>query len=113
MAIDALQRDIFTKLGVEPGNYVVFAEQAENLFMPSSLFALDEYGVPVQTAQRLASLLLPSSSPLRSLDTVLARLLNLSLQDLGLTAFEIDILEDVRRTISPQRTNDRPPDPDS
>ncbi len=99
MVIEAIQRDIFTHLGLNPGDYAAFAEQAENLFMPSALFALDEYGVPVQTAQQLASHLLPA----RSLDTVLARLLTLPLRELDLPEFEIDILEEVRRTIVPQR----------
>jgi hypothetical protein len=53
MAIDALQRDVMGGAGLQVGNYAFFAEQAENLFMPSVLFALDEYGIPIQTAQRL------------------------------------------------------------
>jgi hypothetical protein len=44
MVVDAIQREIFSKLGREAGDYSVFAEQAESLFMPSVLFALDEYG---------------------------------------------------------------------
>jgi len=35
MAIDALQRDVLGGAGLHTGNYVFFAEQAENLFMPS------------------------------------------------------------------------------
>jgi hypothetical protein len=70
MAIDALQRDVFEREGLKAGNYAFFAEQAENLFMPSVLFALDEYGIPIQTAQRLQRSLLPASS----LDEVSARL---------------------------------------
>jgi hypothetical protein len=55
MVIDAIQREVLTASNLTAGDYAVFAEQTENLFMPSALFALDEYGVPIQTAQRLAS----------------------------------------------------------
>ena len=97
MVIDAIQREVLTASNLTAGAYAVFAEQTENLFMPSALFALDEYGVPIQTAQRLASRLLPA----RSLDTVLARLVDLPLEALNLTAFETEILEEVRRTLAP------------
>lgn len=53
MTIEALQRDVLGGAGLQVANYAFFAEQAENLFMPSVLFALDEYGIPIQTAQRL------------------------------------------------------------
>jgi hypothetical protein len=74
MAIDALQRDVMGGAGLQVGNYAFFAEQAENLFMPSVLFALDEYGIP--TAQRLRGSLLPASS----LDEVLLRLGRINLE---------------------------------
>lgn len=96
MVIDAIQREVLMASNLTAGDYAVFAEQTENLFMPSALFALDEYGVPIQTAQRLASRLLPA----RSLDTVLARLVDLPLEALDLTAFETEILKEVRRTLA-------------
>lgn len=97
MVIDAIQREVLTASGLKAGDFAVFAEQAENLFMPPALFALDEYGVPIQTAQRLASRLLPA----KSLDTVLSRLVELPLHDFDLTTFEIEILNEVRRTLVP------------
>ena len=104
MVISNIQYDIFTKSGVAPGDYALFAEQAENLFMPSTLFALDEYGIPLQTAQQLANRLLPA----HSLDNVLSHLMKLPIRKIGLSDFEIEIMEDVRRTIRPQRILDGP-----
>jgi hypothetical protein len=69
--------------------------------MPSVLFALDEYGIPVQTAQALETTLLPASS----LDEVLARLRGANLDAVDLSAFEREILHDVRRTLFPASTS--------
>jgi hypothetical protein len=97
MAIDALQRDVMGGAGLQVGNYAFFAEQAENLFMPSVLFALDEYGIPIQTAHRLRRSLLPASS----LDEVLLRLGRIDMENADLSPFENDILHDVRLTLFP------------
>ena len=97
MVVDAIQREIFLEQRIKPGNFALFAEMAENLFMPSALFALDEYGVPVQTAQRLAPMLLPAAS----LDVVLERLVNLDLSEVALSSFEIELLEEIRRLTAP------------
>ncbi len=91
MAIDAIQREIFSRKGVKSGDYALFAELTENLFMPAALFALDEYGVPVQTAQTLSNFLTPADT----LDTVLSRLVRLQFNDINLSEFEIDVLADV------------------
>lgn len=105
MTIDALQRDVLGREGSPVGNYAFFAEQAENLFMPSVLFALDEYGIPIQTARSLQGSLLPASS----LDEVLARLGRIDLQAISLSAFEHDILREVQETLFPPRRPAGPP----
>jgi DEAD/DEAH box helicase len=104
MVIDAIQREVFNQQGIKPGDYALFAEQTENLFMPSALFALDEYGVPVQTAQRLRSQLLPATT----LNVVLERLARLDLTQLDLTTFEVDLLSEVRRLATPSRSRRTP-----
>jgi hypothetical protein len=98
MVIDALQKDVFAANDIAPGDYTLFAEQSENLFMPSVLFALDEYGIPIQTAQTLESNLMPATS----LDEVLERFRGLRLEGLNLSTFERDVLHDVRQTLFPQ-----------
>jgi hypothetical protein len=97
MVIDAIQREILTGQDQPPGDYALFAEQAENLFMPSVLFALDEYGIPIQTAQALEPLLVPADT----LDDVLGRFRDIPLARLQLSAFEEDVISEVRETLFP------------
>ena len=95
MAIDAIQRDVFNRMGKAPGDYSLFAEQTENLFIPPALYALDEYGIPLQTAQALSDGLLPAET----LNQVLSKLRSLDLRDYTLSRFEVEVLEDVRKAI--------------
>ena len=95
MAVDAIQRDVFAKSGRTPGNYSLFAEQTENLFISPVLYALDEYGIPVQTAQALEDGLLPANS----LNQALSKLRELDLNRFTLSSFETEILDDVRNSI--------------
>ena len=66
--------------------------------MPSVLFALDEYGIPIQTARVLEPILMPATS----LDEVLQRFRELRLEDLNLAPFEQEVLHDVQKTLFPQ-----------
>jgi hypothetical protein len=95
MAIDAIQRDVYSKMGKTPGDYSLFAEQTENLYISPALYALDEYGIPLQTAQALSDGLLPADT----LNQVLSKLRTLDLSGYTLSKFEIDVLEDVRKSV--------------
>lgn len=54
MAISNIQGEVMMRNGREKsGDYSLFASRAGSLFMNASLFALDEYGVPPETARRL------------------------------------------------------------
>ncbi|QGP79390.1 hypothetical protein [Sphingobium sp. CAP-1] len=54
LAISNIQAEVLTRNGRETvGDYSTFASRAASLFMNSSLFALDEYGVPPETTKRL------------------------------------------------------------
>lgn len=97
MVIHAIQHDVLTREKRVPGDYTLFAEQAENLFMPSVLFALDEYGIPIQTAKTLESWLLPAAT----LDDVLERFRTLPVHRFQLSAFEREIVADVCNVLFP------------
>jgi len=97
MVLDVIQREILNARNLAAGDYSLFAEQSENLFMPSVLFALDEYGIPIQTAQALSRMLMPAES----LDDVLTKFRTLPLSNLQLSAFELDVIEEVRATLFP------------
>src|SRR3546814_3504279 len=54
LAISNTQAEVLKWNGRETvGDYSTFASRAASLFMNSSLFALDEYGVPPETTKRL------------------------------------------------------------
>lgn len=92
MVIHNIQRDVFTTLDIRPGDYTVYAEQAEHYFMPSTLAALEEYGVPLQIVWKLAKDLAPHFE----FDEVLGRLRELDLSTLAFPPFEIKLLQQVQ-----------------
>lgn len=95
MVIDRIQRDVAQKVGVEPGSYGLYAEHAENLFMPGSLTALEEYGLPLQIVRKIGEQL----RPYEDFDGVLARLKRLDVGTLNLTGFEREWLADTQAAI--------------
>jgi hypothetical protein len=92
MIIHNIQRDVFSTLEIPTGDYTVYAEQAEHYFMPSTLAALEEYGVPLQIAWKLAS----SLGPHYEFDEVLARLRDLNLARDDISSFERTLLAQVQ-----------------
>ncbi|MNS84117.1 hypothetical protein D3C72_1179300 [compost metagenome] len=96
-AIDYIQRELFHRLGFQTkGDYSLYAARAENLFMAPGVFALDEYGVPLETAKRLFR-----SEDYRTLDEALAALGKLSPSSSQLDPFEAELIADVQRGLGP------------
>ena len=92
LALDRIQRSVFTKLKLKPGNYSTFSSQIENWFLDPAIMALDEYGVPVQVGQRLQQVMKPEGN----LDTAIKQFQALNLDTLQLSTFERDLLKDAR-----------------
>ena len=90
-ALERIQSEIFQQNNLRPGEYGIYAEQVENLFLDPALFALDEYGVPIQTAIKLKSKLKANNK----LDPVLDRLKKLRISSLDITTFEKEILTEI------------------
>lgn len=90
--IQEIQSEILPRYGRECGDYSKFCEQLEHLFIPANLFALDEYGIPLQTAARLESFI---GHP-ESLDAALNQIskLDISLQDF--TSFEVGLIRSLQ-----------------
>lgn len=87
--LENLQADVFHKAGIlNTGKYGAYASIIENLFMDPALFALDEYGIPLQTAEKLAKELAPDGN----LDLVINRLKELDIPNLNISNFEKDLL---------------------
>lgn len=89
MAINRIQKDIFSIAGFEHGDFALFAEQLENLFHDPLLTALEEYGIPVQISSKLKRAILPSNNLDETLRNV--RVLASRLASFGLGQFEQDI----------------------
>jgi hypothetical protein len=97
MTISHIQAEVLRRAGRETvGDYSYFAARAESLFMNSGLYALDEYGIPPETARRLA----PRDVAPMSLDQALALVGGV---DIGpsteLHPFECEIIADVKATL--------------
>lgn len=89
MALDRIQRDVFTRIGRQPGDYSAFAAAVEARFLPFPLTALDEYGLPIEVAAKLLRYL----EDAESLDDALDRVAQLDPNALPLTLFERELLE--------------------
>lgn len=89
-AIDLIQRDVLTRLELPPGNYDSYANHVETLFLDSAIFALDEYGVPLELARKLEPFIQSSGD----LDATLEALKQLDLDSLNLSPFEMEVLRD-------------------
>jgi len=84
MTIDRIQRDVLGRAKVRSGNFEGFAAAVENLFLDSTLMALEEYGLPLEIARKLEAALQPDGD----LDAVLERLKAIDVDEYDLTPFE-------------------------
>lgn len=94
-ALSKIQTEVFSQLGRKSGDFTFFANQMETMFASPLLYALDEFGIPLQISRKLERKLLPADD----LNQVLRRLRNLNLNALDLSPFEIKLtksaIEDV------------------
>lgn len=94
-ALNRIQRHIFERYGLQPGNYDAYISHIENLGRSPVVNALDEYGLPTQIGQVVWERL---GSP-ETLDVTLARLRSSSGLFPGLTLFENLLVTEVRATL--------------
>jgi hypothetical protein len=95
MALDGIQRVIYQRAGLRPGEYSMFATALENSFLPAGLAALDEYGIPIEVARKNARAL---GQP-TALDEALAAVKSVDLAQLDLTPFERTLVSDTRKSL--------------
>lgn len=94
--VENIQKDLFTQYDKNFGDYSYFIELVENMFLPPKLVALDEYGVPIQTAMRIKDDL----GDIESLDEILYKLSRINIEKLNISEFEYNILSDFQKTIA-------------
>lgn len=95
MALNRIQQEIFSEHRVTPGDYSFFATEIECLFTNPLFVALDEYGIPLQTSDKIKGALDATGN----LDKLLLTIRNLNLEGLNISSFEREILEDVKTQV--------------
>lgn len=97
MAISNIQAEVLTRNGrKQVGDYSLFASRAGSLFINPSIFALDEYGIPAETARRLAE----GQAQPDTLDQALALVVAMDTSvNSTLHLFEREIIDDLRSTL--------------
>jgi len=93
MALSRIQQHVLGSLGLKTGNYAFFSSQVECLFRNPVVAALDEYGIPMQVAERIQPILGTTSD----LDVAVQNLKRIDLKLLSLDAFERELLEDAKQ----------------
>jgi len=79
-----IQRFVFVKRGIEPGDYGFLATQIENNFLPGNLAALLDYDIPASALRKIQRVADPSKSP----EEILVRIRGLDLRKLNLIPYE-------------------------
>ena len=92
MILQAITEDVFTRYGLQAGNYKLYASAVETLFRPPMLTTLEEYGLPAPLSARLSQFI-PLDSPAGQIDDVLDRLRSMP-RVAGLSSFEEEMLRD-------------------
>lgn len=91
--LDSIQREVLSRNGIEnSGDFNNYASNVENLKMDPILFALDEFGIPLQTVDKLKTRLEGASN----LDQCLALIQKLNYDNTELLKFEKQIIDNFK-----------------
>jgi hypothetical protein len=95
MAISTIQAEVLGRMGRPVGDFSFFAARAENLFLPPALMALDEYGLPLQIAQKLGL----GQGHDDEIDDVVPQFRSLDVTRFALSIFERYLVNEVRQDL--------------
>jgi hypothetical protein len=95
MTTSRIQAHVLRQLGLPQGDYSSFATQAESLFRSPIVAALDEYGIPLQVAEKLQAHLRSTTD----LDAALQHLKMLDLNRIRLSPFERELVADAQSSL--------------
>jgi hypothetical protein len=95
MALNRIQNEIYSEKGVEPGDFGYFATQIECMFTDPLFVALDEYGIPIQTSNKIKDNLDLNGD----LDYLLLQIRELQVDKLDIMPFEKEILHDAKQQV--------------
>ena len=88
--LDSIQRSVFERNGLEPGNYQVYGAAVKQLFLPLSATVLEEYGLPFQITMKLEG----RGSLGESVDAILANVQKVDEKMFALLEIEQTMLSD-------------------
>ncbi|WNG60281.1 DEAD/DEAH box helicase [Archangium gephyra] len=91
-ALDRIQKEIFGRFGLPPGDYSFYATLVEHLFLEPEISALEEYGLPTEVGRKLKINLELN----RGLDKALESLKQLNLNRSSLMSFERELVDRCR-----------------
>jgi rhodanese-related sulfurtransferase len=97
LAVDRIQREVFGVMGMSTGNYGLYVNRLQNLFLPGVLAVVDEYGLPVEIAAKIEQLLDFDNG----VDGLLDSIRGLDIDHLPLTRFERGLLSDTKEALGP------------
>ena len=93
MALDRIQRAVYMDWMGSAGDYSAYAASVENMFTTSGLVALDEYGVPLQIAEKMR----PHFGVHETVDQALQQLRQIDVRRVDtLTDFERELVRDAQ-----------------
>jgi len=95
MVLERVYNRVVDSLGGRRASYAFYATQVESLFLPRSLVALEEYGLPTQIGEQIHEAVDLDVS----LDEALEKLRSVDAQRLHLSEFEAKLLSDVQSHI--------------
>lgn len=95
MALNRIQDEIYTARNLEPGDFSYFATQIECLFTDPLFVALDEYGIPIQTSNKIKESLNLNGD----LDYLLSQIKKLQVENLNIMPFERELMNDLKQQI--------------
>lgn len=95
MALNRIQKEIFEEAGYQTGDYSYFSSQIECLFTDPLFVALDEYGIPIQTSNKIKDRLDTNGN----LDYLLEQIRVLPVDSLDITNFEKELLSDAQNQV--------------
>lgn len=94
-SLDRIQRSVFERLKMEPGDYQAFAYSVKHLFMHPAVTILEEYGLPY----KITLLVLEKYDLGNEVDEIITNLHKVDPAKLGLSRLETEMLRDTIENI--------------
>ena len=95
MALQRIHEYVFSRKGLESGDYSYFATGIENMFLDPAIMALDEYGIPIQLGRKLEGILHPEGD----LDKALRLIRDHDFTNHNISKFELSLIEEAKSSL--------------